>query len=112
MAAKFELKKSQDEKFFFNLVAPNGQVVLTSEMYESHASALKGIESVRKNAPDSSRFGRQSAKNGAPYFTLKAANGQVIGQSQMYSGEKAREGGIDSVQAHAVQARLEDHSKS
>jgi uncharacterized protein YegP (UPF0339 family) len=32
------------------LVAPNGQVIATSESYESRASALNGIESVKRNA--------------------------------------------------------------
>jgi uncharacterized protein YegP (UPF0339 family) len=94
MAAKFELKKSKNDKFVFNLLASNGQV----------------IESVRKNAPDDGRFGRLSAKDGSPYFTLKAGNGQVIGQSQMYSGAKARDAGIESVQAHAPQAVLDDQT--
>jgi len=110
MAAKFELKKSKNDKFVFNLLAANGQVILTSEMYESRASALNGIQAVRKNAHNDGRFGRPSAKNGAPYFTLKAANGQVIGQSQMYSGAKARDAGIESVQAHAAEAGLDDHT--
>lgn len=52
MAGKFQLKKGSTGKFHFNLVATNGQVIATSEAYESKASALKGIESVRKNAPD------------------------------------------------------------
>jgi uncharacterized protein YegP (UPF0339 family) len=38
-------------KFRFNLVATNGQVIATSEAYESKASAIKGIESVKRNAP-------------------------------------------------------------
>ena len=83
MAAKFELTKSKNDKFVFNLLATNGQVILTSELYESRASALGGIEAVRKNAPEGGRFGRLSAKDGSPYFTLKAGNGQVIGQSQI-----------------------------
>jgi uncharacterized protein YegP (UPF0339 family) len=37
-------------KFRFNLVAPNGQVIATSEAYESKASAINGIESVKRNA--------------------------------------------------------------
>jgi len=41
---------------------------------------------------------------------LKAANGQVIGQSQMYSGAKARDAGIESVQAHAAEAGLDDQT--
>ncbi|WP_141578773.1 YegP family protein [Actinomadura sp. WMMA1423] len=52
MAGKFQLKKGTTGKFHFNLVATNGQVIATSEAYESKASALKGIESVRKNAPE------------------------------------------------------------
>jgi uncharacterized protein len=52
MAGKFVLKKGSTGKFHFNLVAGNGQVIATSEAYESKAAALNGIESVQKNAPD------------------------------------------------------------
>jgi uncharacterized protein YegP (UPF0339 family) len=52
MAAKFVLKKGSTGKFRFNLVATNGQVIATSEAYESKASAINGIESVKRNAPN------------------------------------------------------------
>ncbi len=51
MAGKFVLKKGSTGKFHFNLVAGNGQVIATSEAYESKASALNGIKSVQTNAP-------------------------------------------------------------
>lgn len=51
MATKFVLKKGTTGKFHFNLVATNGQVIATSEAYESKAAALNGMESVKKNAP-------------------------------------------------------------
>jgi len=51
MAAKFVLKKGSTGKFHFNLIATNGQVIATSEAYESKAAAINGIESVKKNAP-------------------------------------------------------------
>jgi uncharacterized protein len=51
MAGKFVLKKGTTGKFHFNLVAGNGQVIATSEAYESRESALKGIDSVKANAP-------------------------------------------------------------
>jgi uncharacterized protein YegP (UPF0339 family) len=51
MAAKFVLKKGSTGKFRFNLVATNGQVITTSEAYESKTSAINGIESVKRNAP-------------------------------------------------------------
>lgn len=51
MAGKFVLKKGSSGKYHFNLVAGNGQVIATSETYESKSSALNGIESVKNNAP-------------------------------------------------------------
>ncbi|KQV74951.1 hypothetical protein ASC61_08035 [Aeromicrobium sp. Root344] len=50
MAGTFELKTAKSGQFHFNLKAGNGQVIATSEMYESKASALNGIESVKANA--------------------------------------------------------------
>jgi uncharacterized protein YegP (UPF0339 family) len=51
MSGKFVLKKGTSGKFHFNLVAGNGQVIATSETYESKESALNGIKSVQTNAP-------------------------------------------------------------
>lgn len=110
MAGKFELKKSKNDKFYFSLLAGNGQKILGSEMYESKASAVNGIESVKKNATDDGKFARLVAKDGSPYFTLKAGNGQVIGQSEMYSGEKARDNGIESVKTNAPGAATDDQT--
>jgi uncharacterized protein YegP (UPF0339 family) len=50
MAAKFELKKTSDGQFRFNLKAGNGEIIATSESYRSKESALNGIQSVKDNA--------------------------------------------------------------
>ena len=50
MAGKFELYRDKASKYRFRLKAGNGQVIATGEAYETKASALNGIESVRKNA--------------------------------------------------------------
>ena len=49
--AKFVVKETASG-IKFNLVAGNGQVIATGEVYESKATCLNGIESVKKNAPD------------------------------------------------------------
>ncbi|MEM7675866.1 MAG: YegP family protein [Myxococcota bacterium] len=108
MAGKFDLKKSSNGKFMFNLKAGNGQVILTSEMYEARSGAENGMESVRKNGPDENRFERRESKKGEPYFVLKAGNGQVIGRSEMYSSTQAMENGIASVMKNAADAKVED----
>jgi len=106
--AKFEVKKSKNDKFLFNLKAGNGEVILTSEMYEAKASALAGIESVRTNAPNDQGYERKTSSKDQPYFVLKASNGQVIGQSEMYSSTSAMEGGIASVKKNAPDAAVVD----
>jgi uncharacterized protein YegP (UPF0339 family) len=52
MAGKFELYKDGAGKFRFRLKATNGQIIAVGEAYESKAAALKGIDSVRRNAAD------------------------------------------------------------
>ena len=49
-AAKFVVKKGSTGKFRFSLVSTNGQIVATSESYNSKASAMGGIRSVQKLA--------------------------------------------------------------
>lgn len=49
---RFERNTSKNGKFYFNLKATNGQIIGTSEMYESEDGRDNGIESVKKNAPD------------------------------------------------------------
>jgi uncharacterized protein len=48
--AKFTLSKEKSGKFRFSLLAPNGQVIATSQDYATKASALNGVASMRKNA--------------------------------------------------------------
>jgi len=68
MAGKFEIKKSSNGQFFFNLKAGNGEIILTSQMYAAKSGAEGGIESVRKNAPTDSRYERKTSTGGQPYF--------------------------------------------
>jgi len=52
MAGKFILKRVRTGKFRFHLHSANGQVIATSKAYETKAAAMRGVESVRTNAPD------------------------------------------------------------
>jgi hypothetical protein len=104
--AKFEITTRKNGEFQFNLKASNGEVILTSEGYTTKAACLNGAESVKKNAVEEKRFEKMVAKNGKPYFTLKATNGQVIGQSQMYASERNRDNGIASVMKNAPIAEI------
>jgi uncharacterized protein YegP (UPF0339 family) len=48
---RFVVKKSSTGKYQFNLLAANGRVIAISKNYVTRARALKGIDSVKHNAP-------------------------------------------------------------
>jgi uncharacterized protein YegP (UPF0339 family) len=110
MAGKYELKKTSNGRFKFDLKAGNGQVILSSEVYESKAAAENGINSIKSNSGNDDRYERKTASSGAPYFNLKASNGQIIGTSEMYSSEAARDNGIESVKANGPDSPVDDQT--
>jgi hypothetical protein len=110
MAGTYELKSTSDNQFMFNLKAGNGEIILTSERYTTKAAAENGIESVKQNSPNDERYARLESSAKQPYFTLKAANGQVIGTSEMYSSTAARETGISSVKSNGPSSPTDDQT--
>src|SRR5687768_3168009 len=107
---KFVITKRTNGEFQFNLKAGNGQTILSSEGYSTKANCDNGIESVRKNSQDDSKFDRKTSTNGKFYFNLKATNGQIIGTSEMYETEANRDNGTDSVKANAPEATIDDQT--
>ena len=106
----------------FDLKATNGQVIATSEVYESKAACENGIESVRKNAPIANledqtvadfetvtnpKFELYRDKADQFRFRLKARNGQIIAVSEDYTTKAACENGIESVRKNAPDAEVE-----
>jgi uncharacterized protein len=104
---EFQVSKGKDEKFYFNLTAANGQVILSSQGYTSKDGCTTGIFSVKKNSTNKKHFERKDSKDGTHYFVLKAANSKVIGKSQMYKSNESSENGIESVKTNARLAKVD-----
>lgn len=110
--AKFEVYQSGTKnEFRFRLKADNGQIILSSEGYNSKASCLNGIESVRKNAADPKRFSKTKTPANMFRFAITAANNQVIGTSQNYKSESGRDNGLESVKRNAPKAEIKEVEK-
>ena len=112
MAAKFEIYKDKAGEFRFRLKATNGQTILASEGYKARAGRVNRVESVRKNAANEARYERKTTESGKYRFNLKSGNNQVIGTSESYETEKARDGGIESVKKNAPVAIIVDKTRA
>ncbi|MBO4358899.1 MAG: DUF1508 domain-containing protein [Erysipelotrichaceae bacterium] len=113
---KYVISKTVNDKIRFDLLASNGEIILSSQVYQARKGALKGIRSVTKNAPiapvadltakdpvhvGNPKFEIKKAKNGEVYFDLVAANGQVIGVSETYTSMDNCKNGIKSVKKNS-----------
>ena len=105
----FELFQSEkNDKYYWNLKAANGQVILSSQGYADKSGAKNGIESVKTNCGNDNCWELKTAANGKIHFNLKSTNGQVIGSSQMYADEGGANNGIASVKTNAPGADIKD----
>jgi uncharacterized protein YegP (UPF0339 family) len=111
MAGKFIITKGKDDKYYFNLKAGNGEIILTSQGYKAKVDCLNGIASVKNNAGQEERFECKKSNDDKEYFILTASNGQTIGKSQMYKSQSACLNGVKSVTNHAAEASITDESE-
>jgi uncharacterized protein YegP (UPF0339 family) len=111
MAGKFVITKGNDGKYYFNLKAGNGEVILTSQGYKAKTDCMSGIESVKRNSQHEGRFETKKSNDGRDYFVLTATNGQTIGKSQMYKSESGCSNGMESVAGSAANASIADESE-
>jgi uncharacterized protein len=107
---KFVVFVGRDGQYYFRLQASNGETILQSEGYHQKSGATNGIASVKENAPSDNRYDRKISADKKYYFNLKAANNEIIGTSEMYNSEVARENGIQSVKTNAPVAPVDDQA--
>ena len=116
---KFEITAAKTG-YKFNLKATNGQVIASSQVYKSLASAKAGVASVQKNAQapieDQTVEGFEAQKcpkfevyvdkAGEFRFRLKASNGQIIATGEGYKAKTSCLNGIESIGKNAPEAEV------
>ncbi len=120
--SKFVLR-SVATGFKFDLLASNGQVILSSETYGTRAATCKGIAAVKLCAPAACvenqteehweclphpKFQMYADKAGRFRFRLKARNGKIIGTSEGYTSRAGCLNGIESIKTNAPEAEIEE----
>lgn len=108
--ATFIITTRTNGEFQFNLHAENDEIILTSEGYSNKGNCKNGIESVQQHASVDELYELNTSEDDQFYFNLKASNGQVIGTSEMYETEDARDQGLQAVKQLASEADIDDQS--
>ena len=118
---KFVIKPAKSGGYVFNLKAGNGEVIATSEVYNSLDACKNGVQSVKTNAPDAAledqtvegfateknpKFEMYTDKAGEFRFRLKAKNGQIIATGEGYKAKSGCKNGIESIRKNAPEAEV------
>lgn len=118
----FDIKKSRDGRYVFNLYAANRVIVATSQIYSSSQSAITGIKSVIANAERANiedqtlkqyqpmpypKWEIYEDKGGQYRWRLLATNGSCILHSQGYTQKSTCKKGIESVIRTAKNAKID-----
>ncbi|MGN1339148.1 MAG: YegP family protein [Oscillospiraceae bacterium] len=116
---KFVIKPAKSGGYVFNLKAGNGEVIATSEVYNSLDACKNGVQSVKTNAPEAAledqtaegfateknpKFEMYTDKAGEFRFRLKAKNGQIIATGEGYKAKAGCKNGIESIRKNAPEA--------
>ena len=96
---RYEVFAGQGGRFYFHLLAKNGQKVLQSQSYASERGAYDGIASVRTNATANARFELRESSDAQWYFVVTAANNEIVANSELYVARANAERAITAVQA-------------
>jgi len=100
-SAKFDVFVGADGDYYFRFVASNGETLLRSEGYTTRQGADNGIDAVVASAPDTRNVEILESADGQWYFTVKAANAEIIAVSEMYPSKFNAERGARTVRSLA-----------
>lgn len=118
----FEIKKSKDDRYVFNLYAANKVIIATSQIYSSSQSAVNGANSVILNAEKASiedqtlkeytpqpfpKWEIYKDKGGQYRFRLSASNGSCVCHSQGYTSKASCKNGIESIIRTVKNAKID-----
>lgn len=112
----FQTKQAKNGEWYFNVVAQNGEIVGTSQLYATKSNATRGASTVRalaklagpqpvvEPAPRRERFETFVGEDKQTYFRLRAGNGEIMLGSEGYSSKAGALHGIESVRDNGARA--------
>lgn len=110
LSSIYEISTSKDGQYRFVFKAPNGEILLTSELFKAKTSALNTIESLKINSMNLENFDILTTKNGKKYFNIKSKNHHILATSQFYNDMESLELGMKLVLKYSQTEKIIDLS--
>ena len=86
----------ENGRFYANLVASNGEILLRTEAYSALSGIKSGIETINKNVK-ADNFALSIDKNGKYFFKLYSSKTRLLCVSEVYANKTLCERAVESV---------------
>lgn len=108
MAAFFELRKNNDERFYFHFFDRNGDLVLMSGDYREKEQAEQAIKDVKLGSLMSNQIAAGTVPDGETFFVIKDAAGNILVKSVLFDSRMVFDNALHSVKDNACVAEISD----
>ena len=100
---KWVTEKKSDDEYIAKLLASNGEVILTSEIYSTAEGATKGVATIVRGV-ENGKFVVYNTKGGDYYFKLKSASNKLLCAGEIYTTKDGCLAAAESVKKFAKDA--------
>ena len=100
---KWVTEKKSDDEYIAKLLASNGEVILTSEIYSTAEGATKGVATIVRGV-ENGKFVVYNTKGGDYYFKLKSASNKLLCAGEIYTTKDGCLAAVESVKKFAKDA--------
>ncbi len=108
--SNFQILKSDDNRFYFNLQTSAGENIFTGQTSPSKSATLAQISEVVYFAREDKYFSRRLSSDFKYYFVVKTRQGKILGVSQMYDEKCDRENSIIDMRVAILKVNVKDMS--
>ncbi|MBR5191918.1 MAG: DUF1508 domain-containing protein [Clostridia bacterium] len=105
LLGKWVVEEKTTEEYIFKLLASNGEVMLTSEIYSTEEGARNGIATIIKNI-ELGKFVIYNDKNKKYYYKLKSAQNKLLCVGEIYQSQEQCNKAVETVKRIAKNSKI------
>jgi uncharacterized protein YegP (UPF0339 family) len=108
MPAIFELKRNDDNQFYFHFLDSNGDLLLMSGEYAAREAAEQAIKDVRVGSLMGEQIASGKVPDGDSFFVIKNSAGDVVVKSILFDSQMVFDNAMHKVRDNACIAEISD----
>lgn len=108
MPPTFELRKNEDNQYYFNFLDNDGELVLMSGEYDDKSQAEQAIKDVKVGSLTANQLAAGKVPAGETFFVIKDTSGEILVKSVLFDSRMVFDNTLHMVKDSACVAAVND----